>query len=133
MIIVRIGVLVVMMEASTGEVIPSPMVNNPWLKSTPNMEAKNSFNRSGGDTCSRLVKIEAIQNKIAAPITRISTIMKGVMMLVISTIFEMGDINPHIILAVVMDKWPFNSSFFIFLYSFCGYKSRIRKKNPSII
>ena len=115
-------------EMLTGDVmavlINTAMVNNPWLKSTPNMEAKNSFNRSGGDTCSRLVKIEAIQNKIAAPITRISTIMKGVMMLVISTIFEMGDINPHIILAVVMDKWPFNSSFFIFLYSFCGYKSR---------
>lgn len=31
------------------------------------MEAKNNFKRSGGDTCSRFVKIEAIQNKIAAP------------------------------------------------------------------
>lgn len=68
------------------------------------MEAKNNFRRSGGDTCSRFVKIEAIQNKIAAPITRISTMMKGVMMLVMRTIFEIGDINPHIMLAVVMDK-----------------------------
>ena len=103
MILVRMGVLVVMMEASTGEVMPSPMVNSPWLKSTPSMAAKNSFSKSGGDTCSRLVKMEAIQNRIAAPIIRISTIMNGVMMLVISTIFEIGDIKPHIMFAVVMD------------------------------
>ena len=46
------GMLVVMIEASTGEVSPTPKMKHPWLKTMARSEAPKSFIRSRGGTCS---------------------------------------------------------------------------------
>ncbi|CDC96519.1 unknown [Alistipes sp. CAG:268] len=46
------GMLVVMIEASTGEVSPTPKMKHPWLKTMARSDAPKSFIRSRGGTCS---------------------------------------------------------------------------------
>ena len=106
---VNIGVLVVMTEASMGEVRLTPMVKTPWLNTTPSKEAKNNFSKSWCGTCSFGVKKERSQNSAAAPSTRISTNNAGVTMLAAKMNFATGEISPHMTLAVNMVAWPFIS------------------------
>ena len=110
---VRMGVLVVIIEAFTGDVSPSPKVNSPWLNTIPSNEAMKSSSMSRLDTFSRLVNSEAIQNKAAAPAMRQSARINGVTALPKNTNFDTGDMNPHMVLAANMERCPFISFAFM--------------------
>lgn len=87
MIMVRIGELVVIIDALIGDVRLNPNIKDPWLNTIPNREAKKSSSRSLDATCSGLVKTDASQNKQAAPNIRQSVSNNGVTALA-NTSFE---------------------------------------------
>ena len=113
-IIATSGMLVVMIEASTGEVIPTPKMKHPWLKTIASSEAPKSFIMSAGGTCSGLRKSEAVQKRSIAPATRRSVTTSGVTTPPAMTALATGDIRPHMALAPSMAPWPFNDSYFMF-------------------
>ena len=109
---VRIGELVVIIDALIGDVRLNPNIKDPWLNTIPNREAKKSSSRSLDATCSGLVKTDASQNKQAAPNIRQSVSNNGVTALA-NTSFETGAISPHITSAPHMAPCPFHSFFVI--------------------
>lgn len=109
-IIATSGMLVVMIEASTGEVMPTPKIKQLWLKTMASSEAPKSFIRSAGATCSGLPKKEAIQKRIIAPKTRRSVTTSGVMIPPTITSLATGDISPHMALAPSIAPWPLSCS-----------------------
>ena len=106
MIMVMIGTVVVMTEASIGEVSDTPAMKQPWLSVMPNREAKKSMARSWGGTCSLRANAEAIQKSTEAPNIRKVVSASGVMAPDSSTALEIGDMMPHRKLAPNMAKWP---------------------------
>lgn len=60
------GMLVVMMDASVGELMLTPRMKQPWLSTIANSEAKNSVTMSLGLTCSGFWNREAIQKSSIA-------------------------------------------------------------------
>ena len=109
MIIVSIGELVVTIEALIGEVMLSPKIYEPWLKTMPSMEAKNRESISLWLTCSCLVKNETNQNRSAAPNIRQSVKTKGDKSAPERTNFPTGAISPHINSAPNIAACPFTS------------------------
>ena len=106
-IIAHNGMLVVMIEAFTGEVMPTPRMKLPWLRTTPSSDAPKSLARSFGGTCSDFRKNERIQNRIMAPTIRRSVTASGVTILPSITNLATGDISPQIALAPNMAPCPF--------------------------
>ena len=102
---VIIGMVVVIIEASTGEVKDSPNVKHPWLQTIPNSEAKNNSCKSREETFSLGANIEATQKQTAPPIIRILANRSPVIPASIAA-FPIGDINPHILAAASKERCP---------------------------
>lgn len=105
------GMLVVMMDASVGELMLTPRMKQPWLSTIANSEAKNSVTMSLGLTCSGFWNREAIQKSSIAPPTRRSVITKGLTAPDAIISLETGDIRPHIVFAPSIAAWPFRLNF----------------------
>ena len=107
------GMLVVMIEASTGEVSPTPKMKLPWLKTMASREAAKSFNMSFGATRSGLKQNETSQKRIMAPPMRSSETTSGVIAPPIMMYLATGDIRPHMTLAPSMELWPLSLAMFM--------------------
>lgn len=105
--ITHIGIVVVTIDASPGEVSPTPKIKHPWLKSTPRKAAPARRSRSGPLTCSFGKKSPVSQKRTAAPKMRKSTIRSDVSAEVVSRSLVAGAIRPHITLAPSMAACPF--------------------------
>ena len=104
--IVIIGVVVATTVASIGVVYDKPMIKQFWLKVIESKDAINRSKRSRGGTFSLGTKREAIQKAMAAPITRMAARENPEISPDKNAIFEMGDINPQITLAVNIATCP---------------------------
>lgn len=93
------GILVVIMEASTGDAIFTPKIKQPWLKTMASIEAANIFIISRPLTRSGFWKNDAIQNSAAAPTIRSSVTAKAPIAPHDIANFATGDISPHIAFA----------------------------------
>lgn len=77
---VMMGMVVVTMLASTGEVSDNPMVKQHWLNTMASMPAKKNSSKSRGGTSSFfLMKSEVSQKLSAAPSTRKLTMASPLM------------------------------------------------------
>ncbi len=100
------GMLVVIIEASPGDVMLTPNMKLPWLSTMAKSEAKNSLTMSLWSTCSGFRKSDTSQNSSIAPPMRISVTTHGVTAPLAITTFDTGDISPHIAFAPNMAACP---------------------------
>lgn len=118
-IIVKTGVSVTTIEASTGEVDDSPVTKLIWLRAIPRNEAAIIINTSFFDAFGALNKNAAIQNTKLAPMNRKNVSARGeIENSLPKTDLVIGVLNPKIKLTAIMAICPQCACFIITKFEF---------------